>query len=336
MLILYGLGYAARFVHPRTLWWLQLVALGMPLYTLGVVAAGFAAAFLHANRLLLACLACGVFILLREVPWERLSGQAAATGTPLRVMSFNAKPREGHVGVGYSDLLGRERPDLLCVQEVRLLTLPNKAVESGFGIDAPVLAEHLGYTTNIRYPGRMLHHPVISTFEVGLQEPFSLGESEGPIGGGALTRTTFPWQGQDVALYNVHLTSYVKPVPGQRKDVLHPSWWVDGWVALKKNVLQRAAEAERLRQMIERETGPIILCGDLNATPDMWVYAHLRNGMHDAFRVAGTTWFGTFPSRSPFLRIDYVLVSREWKVATSRVIPTDLSDHLPVVAEIRL
>lgn len=42
----------------------------------------------------------------------------------------------------------------------------------------------------------------------------------------------------------------------------------------------------------------------------------------------------TFPANEPTQVIDWILIPREWKFADYESIPTELSDHRPVLAEI--
>jgi endonuclease/exonuclease/phosphatase family metal-dependent hydrolase len=42
----------------------------------------------------------------------------------------------------------------------------------------------------------------------------------------------------------------------------------------------------------------------------------------------------TFPSENPGRVIDWIFVSSPWKIQEQRVIQSDLSDHLPVIAQL--
>lgn len=88
---------------------------------------------------------------------------------------------------------------------------------------------------------------------------------------------------------------------------------------------------------------PTVLLGDFNATGWSRAYRRLSRRLTDARRLTGERrWRGgaSFPSRLPLLRIDHVFVSE--RVAVERVAVVDnalarqASDHLPVLAEIRV
>lgn len=83
---------------------------------------------------------------------------------------------------------------------------------------------------------------------------------------------------------------------------------------------------------------PLVLMGDLNATPSSRLYRRLADVLRDAQTlVRGHKPRATFPSRLPFLRIDHVFVSPSVRVEAVQA-PRDAltriaSDHLPLVID---
>jgi endonuclease/exonuclease/phosphatase family metal-dependent hydrolase len=76
---------------------------------------------------------------------------------------------------------------------------------------------------------------------------------------------------------------------------------------------------------------PTLLVGDLNATPD--------SPEIGLFRDAGWTFWGdlslpTFPVGNPNVRIDYIAGVGGWECEDIRVVPTEVSDHYAVVADL--
>lgn len=88
--------------------------------------------------------------------------------------------------------------------------------------------------------------------------------------------------------------------------------------------------------------GPAVLLGDLNATSWSRAYRRLAGRLADARRVAERKGPrpATFPSRFPLLRIDHVFVGEGVAVERVAVVdgpgPRRASDHLPVLADIRI
>lgn len=73
--------------------------------------------------------------------------------------------------------------------------------------------------------------------------------------------------------------------------------------------------------------GPVLLAGDFNAEPGDPPLRLLRESGRFAGRFDGPA---TFPSTGR--RIDYVLAPAGWSLVEERVLPLELSDHLPVLA----
>jgi endonuclease/exonuclease/phosphatase family metal-dependent hydrolase/glycosyltransferase involved in cell wall biosynthesis len=87
--------------------------------------------------------------------------------------------------------------------------------------------------------------------------------------------------------------------------------------------------------------GPCILCGDFNALPGSLPYRRLHERLRDAqLGVNGHRPLRTWFSHYPIGRIDHVFLSGPLEVVSIEVPRTELvrtaSDHLPLVAEIRL
>jgi endonuclease/exonuclease/phosphatase family metal-dependent hydrolase len=86
---------------------------------------------------------------------------------------------------------------------------------------------------------------------------------------------------------------------------------------------------------------PVVLLGDLNATPWSAAYRRLAGRLTDARRLRGAGRAGsgaTFPTRLPLLRIDHVFVGPGIRVGRMEPVGEGLariaSDHRPLLAEI--
>lgn len=110
-------------------------------------------------------------------------------------------------------------------------------------------------------------------------------------------------------------------------------------------------KAERLRQVDAllgpdwlshpRCKGPRILVGDFNALPNSAECKRLTRHLHDAqLHAPNHRPQGTFFSRMPQMRLDYIFVERHLKVRNIQIPRTELtrqaSDHLPLIADIQL
>jgi endonuclease/exonuclease/phosphatase (EEP) superfamily protein YafD len=89
---------------------------------------------------------------------------------------------------------------------------------------------------------------------------------------------------------------------------------------------------------IRRERGPVVLAGDVNATPHTGQYQELlRTGLRGAHEDRGRGWATTWPNGRlpvPPIRLDHVLVSKDIAVLSVREGEGRGSDHRPVIVEV--
>jgi endonuclease/exonuclease/phosphatase family metal-dependent hydrolase len=97
----------------------------------------------------------------------------------------------------------------------------------------------------------------------------------------------------------------------------------------------RQQEADRLREiLLERwATGtPLMLGGDMNATPDSAVIQKaIGFGLRDAWAECGQGDGFTFPAAKPIKRIDYLFLTGNLRCTDARVVDTQASDHRPLL-----
>ena len=119
---------------------------------------------------------------------------------------------------------------------------------------------------------------------------------------------------------------------------------------------ERARQVRKLADFARQHEGPLILAGDLNATPTNDDYQTLTGPLTDAWAQAGRGFGHTFPGASKedtpgsstpellgwplpkwLVRIDYIFHSSHWRTLVARNPPHDgASDHRPVLAELAL
>ena len=153
---------------------------------------------------------------------------------------------------------------------------------------------------------------------------------------GGVTRNEVEWQGQRIAVFNVHLHSFGSQRPWKDGASLSPRAWKAALRSYRDDFRRRAEQARQLRRWLDEEPLPFLVCGDFNSTPANWAYGHISRGFRDSFGSGGEGWGMTFPARLPLVRIDYVLASPHWGVRRAYVYDGLSSDHRPVVAELVL
>jgi endonuclease/exonuclease/phosphatase family metal-dependent hydrolase len=239
---------------------------------------------------------------------------------PLRVATFNI-----HHGVGLDGLLDLERVARLIEQDkidvVGLQEVDRHWSErSDFVDQAGWLAErldmHVSFGANIDRdpetpgdPRRQYGTAILSRYKIRQSENHLLPRPEGGEQRGLL-ETTIKVRGVPVRVYNTHLQ--------------HTSQ------------LERFAQIARIREILAARTEPVVLLGDLNATPESPEIAEINKDLVDAWLEAGEGDGYTFDADSPHARIDYVMSSPNVVAKTAAVVTTDASDHLPVVVDVLL
>jgi endonuclease/exonuclease/phosphatase family metal-dependent hydrolase len=98
-------------------------------------------------------------------------------------------------------------------------------------------------------------------------------------------------------------------------------------------------KSSRMRQMrylaqLVHQHQDVIVAGDMNCAPDSQEMRRLL--AETDLRLFTGPIPSTFPSWNPQRRLDHVLVSGALEIESLRTLPVICSDHLPVVADIRL
>lgn len=97
---------------------------------------------------------------------------------------------------------------------------------------------------------------------------------------------------------------------------------------LSRDPRAREIQTAALAAIARGIRGPVVVLGDLNQTARA-LDPFIRRGYRGAFG------HRTLPRRWPRRQIDHVLVSPDLEVVRSWTLPTEASDHLPVVADLR-
>lgn len=239
----------------------------------------------------------------------------AAPAPIVRVMSYNIHHAEGIDGKldvqRIAKLIIDARADIVGLQEV------DRGTERIARRNLPAeLAQLTGMTVhfekNIPYQGGEYGNAVLTRFPIRSAKNTPLpmhgaGEQRGAM------QLVLAVHGRDLLFINTHLD--------QRRDET-----------------ERLASVEMLKSIISVAGGmPVIVCGDFNAVPESRPIETMRGILTDAWTVAGQGDGFTIPVRKPAKRIDYIFVSSA-TIAPQKieVLHSEASDHLPLIAELRL
>lgn len=148
------------------------------------------------------------------------------------------------------------------------------------------------------------------------------------------------YNGKKIRLATMHLASLALGAPDDRgefygrvdKNFLLRRTRMQN---LKYNDILHAEQAAFVRALLDESPHPVILSGDFNSVPGSYTYHKVKGDMKDSFIEKGYGFGRTFSGLSPTLRIDYILVDKSFKVEQYTSPALYLSDHFPVVADVK-
>lgn len=220
-----------------------------------------------------------------------------------------------------------ENPDIVCFQEC-----PD---ESFIAMDSIAAAfSFLPYTCSARPASRGPGLAIFSRYPVEWCEPVLYPESSNQSLVAVLNM-----EGESVRLFNNHLqttsVNAVKPrlyqarAEGNAQEGTQAAFQMA--FTMKRNFVLRADQADYVRQLIDHQSMPVIVCGDFNDTPASYAYHKIKGNLKDGFREAGSGFGYTFRQLRKLFRIDYVFYSPTFKAIRYDSPDLPFSDHKPVV-----
>lgn len=122
---------------------------------------------------------------------------------------------------------------------------------------------------------------------------------------------------------------------GLRREILSGRIFTDkNRLVVEQNTGLRQLQVETVARSIRAESLPVILLGDTNLSHLSPLYARELGFLSDAFATTGLGSGFTFPARRPFLRIDRILTSPEFRALSVTTACSTISDHLCVSADL--
>ena len=275
------------------------------------------------HRLALLPLALGAWIVLGPIMgfrtgWRRLLPDA--TGTPVRVVTFNA---------GSGDFVAQMVPTLLARWEPQIVAFQ----ECGEMLSTVV-------TLMPTWRPGWYHHTskdlcLLSRFpirESGVMDRSGLDrvkQSEAKEFGGAgyVVRFVLETPRGPIRVGNLHLETPRKGLEGlMERDFRR----------LQMNTEIRDVESGLARAWVSEGTGPLIVLGDFNTPIESRIFRRHWGHLADAFSVAGTGFGMTKYNGWIRARIDHVLTSPEWQVKRVQIGEATASDHRPLIVDLTL
>jgi vancomycin resistance protein VanJ len=241
------------------------------------------------------------------VPW-RTALNGPEDGPRLRILTCNITGRYSDAN-RLADLIDETKPDVVLLQEF-------------YGVSPAQFLRGDGWHV---YQGNGSELMVASRRPIRRARTLDLSRIKAK-GNAASHEISF--DGGTVRLVNLHATSLrtgLSQVADRREE---------GIGTFEEISELHAREASEIRRWVDLDSGPLILAGDFNMTPDSPTYRANWSDFGNAFANAGSGFGFTFNTRLIGLRIDHVLVGPGWKVRKCWVGPDVKSQHLPVLADL--
>ncbi|TBM99754.1 hypothetical protein EYD45_15165 [Hyunsoonleella flava] len=141
------------------------------------------------------------------------------------------------------------------------------------------------------------------------------------------------FNGKIVRLYNIHLES-------NRMDSVPELYNINSYTNLISRScdaeIKRIEQAHLIKEHMKGFGGNIIITGDFNCTQYSSAYLVLKDTKKDTFVEAGSGFGGTYELFNYPFKIDHILVDDEIEVISHKNFKIGLSDHEPIMAEIKL
>lgn len=257
-----------------------------------------------------------VFGPLMGFSWRWFTPSAdLSKGTRLRIMTYNVKYLRRDTKAILDDI-DRYDPDVIVLQES----------------DTRRVSAILDRLPSNWTSQRLVQHVIASRMPLN---PVEQDSEWRRLGSHVYMRGQLMAGKTPVTLVSVHLLSPRYGLNSLRRHNLQ------GADSLMWNTKIRLAQAQIIRDWVRQQTGPIILCGDLNAPVQSLVCREMEKiGLRDAFSDAGRgygyTYGHSMKFQHSFIRIDHILVSREWRVLNCWVGNAAGAEHRPVFADLYL
>lgn len=224
------------------------------------------------------------------------------------------------------EYLNNQEPDIICLQETRLRK--RNIFNVAEAIKTLEKIKHYQYASSSKTFGLITFtsYPIIKMGEIRYQKSPNMAIYTDVLIGADTVR-----------IFNLHLQSYhidpgkynIIDSPGidEEKD-LKEIKELGG--KLKRAFQSRARQVREIKDIIDKTSYPVIICGDFNDTPVSYSYQQLLGKFNDAFVESGRGLGRTYIGKLPSYRIDNIFYSDVFESYNFKADDFRISDHLPV------
>ncbi len=349
VVILLAIGFSAAYIAPDRNW---VFAFGGLIFPYAVVANIFFVLiwlFLR-RRLFLISLIALLFCWARLTNYVQFNSAVKTNDKVLKIISYNVqifdlynwkKDKISEKGHEIIDLIRKEKPDFLCLQEYHGGKKSKVDIADSIKKSSGLNFEQIAF---VKKDGKKQAYGIAIFSKWPLINKKVIDFDANPVN--FCIYSDIVINTDTVRLFNVHLESirlsqedylYVTDLPKATEDQ-------DLFAKNSKKILRkfkrafiaRAPQARKVAELIKDSPYPVILCGDFNDTPSSYTYHHLTQLLIDSFKESGKGIGITYGGALPSFRIDYILHDKNLKSINYQTIRNSLSDHYPITTGILL
>lgn len=350
--IVFLLSVFQPYLNPNTFWFIGFLSLAFP-YLLIVVLGFIVFWCIFKVKLVLISLITLLIGIKQIGTLFNLSSskfQTAKEAGSIRILSWNIKGFEGLSNYNRKQkLVNAERiyqfitevnPDIVCFQEFGNYESPTLKRNYIKGMESLGYKHYVLSKDYIR--GAPFHYSkgnaIFSKYKIVKTERFQFTSNPE-----SMLLANIKVNDDTIAVYNTHLQSFkfessdyndIATIKNNDKNIVKASSNI--FSKMRRAFRNRGEQAIFIKNIIDNTPIPEILCCDLNDVPSSYAYWQLRGKRDDAFLEKGYGIGRTYMGLAPTLRIDYILTDKRFEVLQYKTGDKKLSDHLPVIADIKL
>lgn len=237
----------------------------------------------------------------------------------------------------FFDMLKKEEPDIVCVQEFMWEENKRKNYIQKFRQALKTQTDFffLGYRamdTIRREYGQYIitKHPILNRGSI----EFNTNKQN------RCTWVDILYSGDTIRIYNVHLESI--KLGDEEYKIMNEGQDNEGQMERTKSIISkmktayknRAIQAQLVSDHVQSCPHKVILCGDFNDTPVSYAYATMTQHLKDAFVESGSGFSRTYAGVMPSFRIDYIMADKNSEIYNYTLGESMFSDHRMIKSDI--
>lgn len=338
---------SASYISPAKIWIIPFFGLMLPVFTFINVL--FVIAWILRRRYfavvsLLAISACLPQYFKLFATRIQLSSNNPIATQSIKIMSYNVRDfdlynwsENEHSKEEIFHTLKEKNPDIICFQEFYNDTTKEfNTIEQLKKIGYP----YYFFTREVVLRGTdewgiatFSKFPIVNKGNI-MKQPFKTGYGKKPFKG---IYTDIKIGDSTICVVNVHLQSlyfgkkeYETIAEFKETQDLDEHGTRSIVTKLKTGFSRRTKQAEELKAFLDKQTKPVLLCGDFNDLPNSYVMNLIAENRKDAFLENRFGIGHTYNGMIPFIRIDYIFASTNFDVQQFQIVDNKISDHYPI------